>query len=146
MKPRCPSGTTFLTDYSFCAYPCDPGLEEFNLDDSFCVGTLCPNTTEMDLQDNSRCWKSFSTKVVSCPTGTTEWMPNKCYLDCPAGFRENGQSCLIPTLRRRVVPPNCPYLYNFNGETCDPGFFIIFLFVFGLLLLIAAVRRLYRIF
>jgi hypothetical protein len=79
-----------------------------------------------DLNDNSVCYKAFVAKVgYNCAAGYTEWIPNKCFMDCPNGFRESAQSCIIPSRRRRTAPLICPYLSVLVGKQCtaSPAFF-----------------------
>lgn len=125
MLPTCPRGSQLLSSYTTCGYPCSSGLVALSTDDAFCVGQACPASTQVDASNNSVCWKTPTTKVGACAAGTTEWMPNSCYRDCPAGFRENGQSCLIPTSKRRLTLPLCPYLFTLSGDFCNPSAFLL---------------------
>jgi len=142
MQPSCPTGTTILQDFNACGYPCENGTTVLARDDSFCVGTLCPVTTPSmtkDPVDNSACWKAYVAKTgLSCAAGYTEWIPDKCFIDCPTGFRENAQSCLIPTKRRRLAQLVCPYLSVLTGDKCTPSstfFWILSIFTFFVVIL-----------
>jgi hypothetical protein len=127
MQPTCPRGSYLLSSYTICGYSCGSGNVTLYTDDSFCVGQSCPSQTNIDAGDNSVCWKVPTPKVGTCPTGTTEWTPNQCYTDCPAGFRENGRSCLIPTVKRRITQPVCSFLFSLQGDTCQPTYFFVLL-------------------
>ena len=119
MQPQCPPGTSLLTSNFVCAYPCDTGTDVFNQDDLYCVAAECPPETTVDSANNSSCLKaSTPLQGFGCPPGSTEWIPNLCFLDCPAMYRENGQSCLIPLQIRQVLPPDCPSFYALTGQQC----------------------------
>jgi hypothetical protein len=145
MQPRCPTGTVILQDFNACGYPCESGYVVLDRDDSFCVGTLCPVTVPAmtkDPNDNSVCWKTPVTKTgYNCATGFTEWIPTKCFIDCPTGFRENAQSCIIPTKKRRLAQLECPYLSVLNGDKCTPAsMFFWILSIFTILVAFFAYR------
>lgn len=91
-----------------------------------------------DVNDNSVCWKTAVDKQgYNCSSGSTEWIPGKCFLDCPVGFRENAQSCLIPTKRRRLAQLECPYLSVLSGDKCTPS--STFLWILSLFTILVAV-------
>lgn len=122
MQSRCSDPTVRLQDVLACGYPCDPGTQVLISDDSYCVGSSCPPNTTVDLSDNSICWKTPVTKTgYGCPAGNTEWLPGSCYRDCPIGFRENAQSCIIPIRRRRITQFTCPSFFVLTGNSCIPS-------------------------
>jgi hypothetical protein len=122
MQPQCPEGTSLLGDTFACGYPCESGTVPFNQDDAFCVTTECPPQSTKDSIDNSICNKSsIAVQGFGCANGYTEWIPGRCFLDCPVAFRENGQTCLIPLRRRQLAEPQCPYLFVLSGEKCKPS-------------------------
>jgi len=50
-----------------------------------------------------------------------------CYIDCPVGFRENAQACLIPTIRRKLTPLICPPLFVISGDSCTASATLLWL-------------------
>jgi hypothetical protein len=135
MQPSCPRGTELLNSYTSCGYSCETGYVILSIDDSYCVGSHCPPSSTIDTSNNSLCWKISIPKNGPCPDGYTAWTPTACYADCPVGFRENGQSCILPTIKRKIILPTCPYLFNLIGDTCQPSNFIYFLIIVLVLLL-----------
>ena len=141
MQPQCPSGTSLLTSTFLCGFPCDAGTGVFNQDDLYCVGTTCPLQTTKDPNDNSVCIKaSTALQGFGCPPGSTEWIPNRCFVDCPSLFRENAQTCLIPLIRRQTAVPACPSFYFLSGQQCVRSTaFIWALSISALLIIVLAV-------
>lgn len=132
MQPHCPLGSVPLQNFDACGYPCENGSLVYDLDDSYCVGFTCPANMTKDVNDNSVCNKISVPKIgYSCDAGYTEWLPNKCFVDCPNGFRESGQSCIIPTRKRRIAQLICPYLSVLVGKQCTASlafFWVISIF------------------
>jgi len=130
--PSCPRGSVLLQSSTLCGLPCSSGQVVYEIDDGYCVTASCPPQMTPDTADNSTCWKTPVSKGnnLSCSAGYTEWLPGNCYIDCPVGYRENGQSCLIPTLKRRTVQPVCPVLFSLEGDSCNASP-ILLLIIFG---------------
>ena len=138
MLPTCPRGTTLLESYDECGFPCSAGYEPTSQDDLYCVGTVCSESSTVDVNDNVLCWKDFEAKVgTNCDTGTTEWTPGQCYVDCPPTFHDNGQSCIKPTLKRRTASLVCNYFFTLNGANCELSTTIIFSIALIIFLLFA---------
>lgn len=136
MQPTCPRATELLNSYTSCGYLCPSGFVVSKVDDSYCAASHCPPNSTIDMSDNTICWKTSIPKNGPCPDGYTAWTPTACYADCPAGFRENGQSCILPTLKRKVVLPTCPYLFNLQGDMCQPSTLIYFIIILLVILLL----------
>ena len=132
MQPTCPRGSVQLSRYANCGLPCLTGQIESTRDDLYCVvSQVCPSGMTLDGADNALCLKPIpiAKNGFGCATGFTEWRTGLCFLDCPVGFRELGESCVISTVSRKTLQPTCIFLFELTGDVCNPSIYAVLLFI-----------------
>jgi len=113
--PNCPSGYSFVE--SKCLSNCAAGTVVVPSNLQICVSSIsCPSGTIPD-GTGLACVKVAPIGVQtatggSCSTGYTRWSSNTCYINCSAGFYENGTECAKIVYPRLVEDATCSGLFT----------------------------------
>jgi hypothetical protein len=127
-----------------CYSSCPPGTVVNASYDDACISTIaCPLGTVQDVTGMT-CTKVPPTGIIetsgACPTGYTEWVTDKCYIDCPPQFLENGTDCRKKIIVRQAVDPWCTsFFQTVVGSTCQTDWLTILLVAGAVMLFIWAV-------
>lgn len=154
MQPVCNPGCTMSLGSCLCS--CPANTEPATEDPTRCVPTTTCETyaaavaaqlgislsgalLTTDSAFSLLCMKTAQVKILTCPTGFSEWQTGFCYLNCPAPLQESGVFCVKKSVARAVDDPVCnSWIYSYNGTSCAlSSFFVIgcilLFFVFYLL-------------
>jgi len=139
----CPPQTPIEVSPGFCASACPSGYVQSTEDVYECVSSIaCPVGFTAVTGNNTQCRKPAPLTITqgqSCGVGYDEWEQNKCYVSCPAGFTDNGLSCIKNSFTRDAHPlaEQCNTIFQYaayEGAACtfSPiGLWIITLCVIG---------------